>query len=172
MSRSTAEQASKTSLRRAYSQRPAHNTHSLFILRRSRQGGRRASRILPLLCRTRAIWWYVGVRCSGIAFWPTIVYLTDEAPQQRKAPLSIIESLDTINYSSRVLGGMALNNLDKAGNYPGTGNGIVLISLERRILDGKPGVSGRGTSPGSVVPRTKKGIKLLSTQSQRNQESE
>ena len=58
--------------------------------------------------------------------------------------------------------GIALNNLRKAGNYLGTGIGIVLVLLGSRILDGKPGVPGRGTSPDSVVHRAKKGIKLLS----------
>ena len=48
-----------------------------------------------------------------------------------------------------------MNNLEKVGNYLGTGIGIVLALLRRRILDGKPGVSS-----GSVVRRPKKGIKL------------
>ena len=43
----------------------------------------------------------------------------------------------------------------KAGNYLGTGIGIVFVTLERRILDGKPGVSGRDTSPGLVFHRAK-----------------
>ena len=38
--------------------------------------------------------------------------------------------------------GIAFNNLDQAGNYLGTGIGIVLVLPGRRILDGKPGVSG------------------------------
>ena len=50
----------------------------------------------------------------------------------------------------------------KAGNHLGAGIGIVFILLRRRILDGKTGFSGCGTSPGlfpsSIVP---KGIKLL-----------
>ena len=56
-----------------------------------------------------------------------------------------------------------MNNLDKAGNYLGTGIRIVLVLLGRRILDGKPRVSGRGTSPGSVVhrPRNKAAISNL-----------
>ena len=41
----------------------------------------------------------------------------------------------------------------KAGNYLDTGIGIVFVVLGRRILDGKPGVSGRGTSPGLVFHR-------------------
>ena len=55
----------------------------------------------------------------------------------------------------------------KAGNYLGTGTGIVFVLLGRRMLDGKPGVSGRGTSPGSVfhrVERTKAGIFCLRNQ--------
>ena len=37
----------------------------------------------------------------------------------------------------------------------GTGIGIVFVLLGRRILDGKPGVSGRGTSPGFSHPSCK-----------------
>ena len=63
--------------------------------------------------------------------------------------------------------GIALNNLDKAGNYPlaAAGHkqwGRIGIRWEAYLTHGKPGVSGRGTSPGSVVYRAKKGIKLLS----------
>ena len=52
--------------------------------------------------------------------------------------------------------GIAFNSLDKAGNFLGTGIGIVFALLGRRILDGKPGVLGRGTSPGSVFHRARK----------------
>ena len=48
---------------------------------------------------------------------------------------------------------IALNNLDNARNYLGTCIGIVFVLLGRCILDGKPGVSGRGTSPASVFHR-------------------
>ena len=34
-----------------------------------------------------------------------------------------------------------MNNLDKAGNYLGTGIGIVFVLLGRLIVDWKPGVS-------------------------------
>ena len=60
----------------------------------------------------------------------------------------------------RQCNGIALNNLDKAGHYLGTGIGVVFVFIGRRIVDGKRGVSGRGTSPGSVSHRAKKGIKL------------
>ena len=52
--------------------------------------------------------------------------------------------------------GIAFIKRDKAGNYLGTGIGIVFVLLGRRILDWIPGVSGRGTSPGSVVHRAGK----------------
>ena len=47
--------------------------------------------------------------------------------------------------------GIAFENLGKAGNYLDTGNGIVLVLLGRRILDGKPGVSAPAQS--SIVRR-------------------
>ena len=67
--------------------------------------------------------------------------------------------------------GIALNNLDKAGNCLRTGNEIVLVFIGKRILEGEPGVSGRGTSPGSVFRRgrNEKSCQLLS---QRNYTSE
>ena len=51
---------------------------------------------------------------------------------------------------------IVLNILDKAGNYLGTGIGIVFVLLGRRIVHEKPGVSGRGTNPESVVHRARK----------------
>ena len=62
--------------------------------------------------------------------------------------------------------GIALNKLE-AGNYLGTGIGIVFVLLGGRILDAKPGVSGRGTSPGSVFHRARRKISchLLSQRS-------
>ena len=38
--------------------------------------------------------------------------------------------------------GIALNNLDKAGNCLGTGIGIVFVLLGWRIVDGNPGFQG------------------------------
>ena len=55
----------------------------------------------------------------------------------------------------------------KGGNYLGTGIGIILVLLGRRILDGKPRVSGRGTSPRFSNPSCKernKAIVSISTQ--------
>lgn len=49
--------------------------------------------------------------------------------------------------------GIASNNLDNAGNYPGTDIGIVFVLPGRRILDRKSGVSGRATSSVSVFYR-------------------
>ena len=49
--------------------------------------------------------------------------------------------------------------------------GIVFVLLGRRILDGKPGVSGRGNEPQVQSPSCRKGIKLLSL-ALRNQTSE
>ena len=54
--------------------------------------------------------------------------------------------------------GIAFIKRDKAGNYLGTGIGIVFVLLGRRILDWIPGVSGRGTSPGSVFHRAGKEV--------------
>ena len=71
-------------------------------------------------------------------------------------------------HQSGLCNGIALNILEKAGKYLGTGVGVVLVLLGRRILDEKPGVSGRGTSPGLSLLRARKGIKLLSL-SLRNQ---
>ena len=63
---------------------------------------------------------------------------------------------DDIRLAAECCNYMPLNNLDKAGNHLGTGIGIVFVLLGRRIVDGKPGVSGRGTSPGSVFHRARK----------------
>ena len=52
--------------------------------------------------------------------------------------------------------GIALDKLDKVGNYLGTGHGIVLVLLGRHIFYRNPWDLGRGTSPGSVVHRAKK----------------
>ena len=51
--------------------------------------------------------------------------------------------------------GIALNDLGKAGNFLGTGHGIVLVLLGRRIVDGKPGVQGKARAPAqsSIVQR-------------------
>ena len=53
-------------------------------------------------------------------------------------------------YFSAQCNGITLNNLDKAGNYLGTGIGIVLVILGRRTLDGEPGFQGEARAPGSV----------------------
>ena len=46
---------------------------------------------------------------------------------------------------------LPLKNVNKAGEYLGTGIGIVFVLLGRRFVDGKPPVLGRGRSPGSVL---------------------
>ena len=61
--------------------------------------------------------------------------------------------------------GIALNTLDKAGNYLNIGDGIVLVLLGRRILDRKPGGFRARHEARLSRPSRKKGIKLLSPSS-------
>ena len=49
----------------------------------------------------------------------------------------------------------------KAGNDLGAGIGIVIVLLERRIFDGKPGVQGERQRPLFQSPILPKGLKLL-----------
>ena len=51
---------------------------------------------------------------------------------------------------------IALNNVDKAGNYLDTGIEIVFALLGRRILDGKSGVQGEISSPVSIFHRSER----------------
>ena len=52
--------------------------------------------------------------------------------------------------------GTSTAHCQMAGNYLGTGIGIVLVLLGRCILDREPEVSGRGTNPGSVFYRVER----------------
>ena len=52
--------------------------------------------------------------------------------------------------------GIALIILIRPVSTWGTGIGIVFVLVGWRITDGVPGVSGRGTSPGSVLHRARK----------------